>query len=211
MNQDPHVTDDLSAYLANELELSDRGTVELHLRECEACRNELDVQKRLDELLAGTQALSPGPELIHGVMQRVSQEPKSIVFRKHVLPWLAAAAVLAAVLLLLRIQKDTALPGEVVQGKKPVAIKQEKPPAPQPEASQTVIPPDSRIPKSKQPQVAPAPPIVPQQTPPPSITPEEAEVIAQLDELENMELISNYENLENLEIALIGEGGESLR
>ena len=58
--------------------------------------------------------MSPGTEIVRGVMQRVQHEQKVIAF-KRLLPWVAVAAVLVAVLFLLRIQKETPVPGEVVK------------------------------------------------------------------------------------------------
>jgi Putative zinc-finger len=221
MDRELHVTDDLSAYLANELDQNERSRVESHLHECEACRKELDVQKRLDDLLANSQSITPGPEIIRGVMRQVHHEQKTIVFQKRLLPWLAAAAILAAALLLLRIQKDTPVPPEIVKEKKPPVI---KPIAPSPvpeESPQTKIetPPVVKNTPPKQPIVQPEPETIPEETPQivqqlnpqPPIPPEDSEVIAKIDELENMDLISNYENLENLEVAIVGEGGESRR
>jgi anti-sigma factor RsiW len=51
MDSELHVTDDLSAYLASELDQNERSRVETHLAKCESCRKELDIQKRLNELL----------------------------------------------------------------------------------------------------------------------------------------------------------------
>ncbi|MCI0619355.1 zf-HC2 domain-containing protein [bacterium] len=219
MNQELHVTDDLSAYLANELDQNERSSVELHLRDCESCRKELEKHKRLNEVLGGSQPISPGPEIIRGVMQQVQHEQKTIAF-KRLLPWLAVAAVLVAVLFLLRIQKETPVPGEVVKKTPPVI----KPINPRPfpkESPQTQIenPPVVKNTPPKEPIVKPVPQTIPEETPQiaeqvnpqTSISPEDEEMIAKIDELENMDVISNYENLENLEVAIIDEGGGSQR
>ncbi len=227
MNEELHVTDELSAYLANELDQNERSRVELHLRDCESCRKELEKHKRLDEVLAGSQPLSPGPEIIRGVMQQVQHEQKTIAF-KRLLPWLAIAAVLAAVLFLLRIQRETPVPGEVVK-KTPPVIKPVNPPTPAPkESPQTKIEnlPVVKNTLPKEPIVKPVPQTIPEETtqiveqrtpqtsnqnPQTSMSPEDEEMIAKIDELENMDVISNYENLENLEVAIIDEGGGSQR
>lgn len=221
MNQELHVTDDLSAYLANELDQNERSRVELHLRDCESCRKELEKHKRLDEVLGSSQPISPGPEIIRGVMQRVQHEQKTIAF-KRLLPWLAIAAVLVAVLFLLRILKETPVPGEVVEKKNPTVIKPINPPTPAPkESPQTKIEnlPVVKNAPPKEPIVKPVPETIPeettqiveQQTPQTSMSPEDEEMIAKIDELENMDVISNYENLENLEVAILDEGGGSQR
>jgi Putative zinc-finger len=219
MNQELHVTDDLSAYLANELDQTERSRVELHLRDCESCRKELDVQKRLDEVLANSQPISPRSEILRGVMHQVEHEQKVTAF-KRLLPWLAVAAVLAAVLFLLRIQKETPVPGEVVKKTPPVI----KPINPRPfpkESPQTRIenPPVVKNTPPEEPIVKPVPETIPEETPQIAeelnpqtlISPEDEEMIAKIDELENMEVISNYENLENLEVAIMDEGGGSQR
>ncbi len=219
MNQELHVTDDLSAYLANELDQDERSRVELHLRDCESCRKELEKHKRLNEVLASSQLISPGHEIIRGVMRQIQHEQKAITF-KRLLPWLAIAAVLAAVLFLLRIQKETPAPGEVVK-KTPPVIKPINPPTPAPkESPQTQIenPPVVKNTPPKEPIVIPVPETIPEestqiaeQNPQTSISPEDEEMIAKIDELENMDVISNYENLENLEVAIMDEGGGSQR
>jgi hypothetical protein len=219
MNQELHVTDDLSAYLANELDQNERSRVELHLRDCESCRKELEKHKRLNEVLGGSQPISPGPEIIRGVMQQIQHEQKVTAF-KRLIPWLAVAAVLAGVLLLLRIQKETPVPGEVVK-KTPPVIKPINPrPLPK-ESPETKIenPPVVKNTQSKEPIVKPEPQTIPEETPriaeqvnpQTSISSEDEEMIAKIDELENMDVISNYENLENLEVAIFDEGGGSQR
>jgi hypothetical protein len=219
MDPDLHVTEDLSAYLANELDQNERSRVELHLRDCESCRKELDKHTRLNELLAASQPLSPSDEILRGVMQQVQHDEKSN-FNKRVLPWLALAAVLAAVLFLLKIRKETPVPDEVVK-KNPPVIKPINP-APIPkESPQTKIetpqPPIVKSTPPKEPIVKPEPETIPEEPPQivqqlnPQFTPEDSEVISQIDELENMDLISNYENLENLEVAIMDEGGRNRR
>jgi hypothetical protein len=221
MDPDLHVIEDLSAYLANELDQNERSRVELHLRDCESCRKELDKHKRLNELLASSQPISPSDEIIRGVMQQVQYKQQG--FSKRVLPWLALAAVLAAVLFLLKIRKETPVPGEVVKKKNPPIIKPVHPAPPVPkESPQKEIepppivknaPPKQPIVKPEQPQTIPeeVPQIVQQLNPETSISAEDEETIAKIDELENMDVISNYENLENLEVALIDEGEGSKR
>lgn len=219
MDPELHVTEDLSAYLANELDQSERSRVELHLRDCESCRKELDKHKRLNELLAASQPIAPSDEIIRGVMQRVQHEEPG--FTKRVLPWLAIAAILAAVLFLLRIRKETPAPGELVKKANPPIIKPVNPtPAPK-ELPQTVVEPPLIVKKTppKETVVKPVPETIPEEppqmvqkeNPQTSISPEDEETIAKIDELENMDVISNYENLENLEVALIDEGEGSKR
>ena len=214
MDRELHVTDDLSAYLANELDQNERSRVELHLRDCEACRKELDKHKRLSELLSSVQPISADSKILRGVMQKVQHEHKGN-FSKRVLPWLALAAVLAAALFLLKIRNETPVPGEVVKKKNPPVIEPINPqPAPK-ESPQTKIETPSIVQKTppNEPIVKPVPETVPQEppqmvqqeNPQTSISSEDEEMIAKIDELENMDVISNYENLENLEVALIDE------
>jgi hypothetical protein len=220
MDPELHVTEDLSAYLANELDQSERSRVELHLRDCESCRKELDKHKRLNELLAASQPITPGDQIIRGVMRQVQPAEKSSI-GKRVLPWLAIAAILAAVLFLLRIRKETPVPDDVVKKTPPPIIKPVNPMPPPKELPQTVVEPPSIVKKTppKEPVLKPVPETIPeeppqivqQQNPQTSISPEDEETIAQIDELENMDVISNYENLENLEVALIDEGEGSKR
>jgi hypothetical protein len=218
MDPDLHVTEDLSAYLANELDQNERSRVELHLRDCEACRKELDKHTRLNEVLANSTPISPSNEILRGVMQQVQRDEKSN-FNKRVLPWLAIAAVLAAALFLLKIRKETPVPDEVVE-KNPPVIKPINPlPVPK-ESPQTKIetpPPIVKSTPPKEPIVKPEPETIPEEPPQivqqlnPQLTPEDSEVISQIDELENMDVISNYENLENLEVAIMDEGGGNPR
>lgn len=219
MDRELHVTDDLSAYLANELDQDERSRVELHLRDCESCRKELDQHQRLNEVLASSQPISARPEILRGVMQRVRLEEKSN-FSKRVLPWLAIAAVLAAVLFLLKIRKETPVPGEEVK-KNPPVIEPVNPESLPKESPQTKIEPPSIVKKAppQEPGVKPVPETMPeeppqivqQENPQTSISPEDEEMIAKIDELENMDVISNYENLENLEVAILDEGEGSKR
>jgi hypothetical protein len=220
MDRELHVTDDLSAYVANELDQNERSRVDLHLRDCESCRNELDVQKRLNDVLATSQQISPRPEILRGIMHRVQHEEKSN-FSKRVLPWLAIAAVLVAVLFLLKIRKETPVPEEVVKKKNPPVIEPIHPQPSPKESPQTKIETPSIVRKTPphEPIVIPTPETLPQEpqqivqqkNPQTSISPEDEEMIAKIDELENMDVISNYENLENLEVAIIDEGEGSKR
>lgn len=174
----------------------------------------------MNEVLGSSQPISPGSEIIRGVRQRVQHEQKAITF-KRLLPWIAVAAVLVAVLFLLRIQKETPVPAEVVEKKNPPIIKPINPPTPAPkESPQTKIenPPVVSNTPPKEPVVKPVPETIPEETtqiaeqnPQTSISSEDEEMIAKIDELENMDVISNYENLENLEVAIMDEGGGSQR
>ncbi len=212
MNSESHVNENIPAYLAGELNDEERRTVELHLNDCKTCKHELENQKKLDEILSQAQSIEARPELLQGVIQQVRIQQKTVSFSRRILPWLAAAAVIAVVLFLLKIQKDS--PAPVEQVKKSPIIKPEISPEPQPtpkfEPIQPKPEPEPQITKKDKEIPVPLPqPEKPEEIP--HLTPEEAEVVAQLDELEEMELISNYENLENLELALIGEGNESLQ
>jgi len=220
MDPDLHVTEDLSAYLANELDQSERSRVELHLLDCESCRKELDKHKSLNELLATSQPITPSDEIIRGVMRQVQHQEPGL--GKRVLPWLAMAAVLAAALFLLKIRKETPAPDEVVKKKNPPIIKPINPAPPVPKQfpqKEIEPPPIVKYAPPKQPVIKPEPQTIPEEppqivqqlNPQTSISPEDEETIAKIDELENMDVISNYENLENLEVAIMDEGEGSKR
>ncbi len=209
MTSDTHVHENIPAYLAGELSETERRELEFHLRECTECSREFAAQKKLDEVLSKAQPISPRPELIQQVMQQARDTQNVVSFRKRsLLPWLAVAAVVAVILFLLRIQKET--PAPPVQVKKSPIVKPEiqkqtptvKPVPREPEPPQVTK-------KEKKLPERPVPPKEENEVP--TLSPEEDEVVAQLDELENMDVISNYENLENLELALIGESNESLK
>jgi hypothetical protein len=205
----PHVYESIPAYLANELSDEERSAVELHLRDCNACSRELDDQKKLDEILDQAHPISPRSNLVQEVMRQVRSAEKQIsVRKKSLLPWLAVAAVIAVIVFLLRIQKDTPLPPQQV--KKAPAVKPEiqKQPTPKPKPTPPEIEQAPQVTKKNEKVIQPLP--QPKQEQAPELSPEEEEVVAQLDELENMDVISNYENLENLELALMSEG-ESLK
>jgi anti-sigma factor RsiW len=209
MNSSGHVYEDIPAYLAGELTEEERRTVELHIRECKTCNQELGNQKKLDEILSKAKSISPQPQFVDRVMKAATPRPADSR-KRNILPWLAVAAVIAVILFLLKIQRDTSVPAEQV--KKSPVVKPEVRPEPK-----LNLPPVQPEPESE-PQITKKEKKIPERLPEPvkedkipALTPEEVEVVANLDELEDMELISNYENLENLELALIGEGNESLK
>jgi hypothetical protein len=205
MNPDSHIHEHIPAYLAGQLTEEERHRVDLHLSQCNECSQELQDQKRLDVILSQARDLSPRKELLSGVMNQVQTQNKTSLFkRRFIIPLLAAAAVIVIVLFLLKSQRDLPPPHENVK-KAPII----KPQNPQPKIQLEEKPAPQVTKKEKKIPLPPPPqkPVQEEQTP--ELSPEEAEVVAQLDELEDMDIISNYENLENMELALLGEGNES--
>jgi hypothetical protein len=209
MNPDSHIHEDIPAYLAGELTESERQKVDLHLSQCSECSQELETQRKLNSILSRARDLSPRPELLRGVMNQVQAKNQTVPFkRRFIIPLLAAAAVIVIVLFLLKSQKDLPSPHENVKKEPIIKPEIEKQPDSKP---QPVQPEQKAAPLiTKEEKKIPAEPPQPMQEEESlELTPEEAEVVAQLDELEDMDIISNYENLENMEIALLGEGNES--
>jgi anti-sigma factor RsiW len=177
--------------LAGELSDSEAAAAERHLQECAACRAEMEQQRHLSDLLRDEESLNPSSRFADQVFDRVRLERRAIRFRKGtLLAALALAAVIVFVVFLLRVLSPVAPPS--------VRSRQTPPPhLPEPGATQQVVQPGP--PQKEPPQAAQARP---------ELSPEETELIANLDALEDMELLENYDNLQNLELAVIASNGE---
>jgi anti-sigma factor RsiW len=177
-----HSNEALSAYLAGRLSGAERAAVEEHLKTCAACYAELDRLKEVDHLLAQDGQIEPSRNFTQRVLEQVNRENRVVSFRaRRVAAWVAAAAVIVFAVFLLRILKDGG------------------PPPPAPLVKKT---PAQQEPVVKQPAPAPAES---------SLTPEDADLIAHLDELEDMELIDNFDSLQELDTALLASEAEHVR
>lgn len=188
-----HIEEDLSAYISGDMNAARKGEVEAHLKECESCARELFRLQEFDKLIVSVQEWNPSRDFKKRVVNSVRQ--KSAATRKNRwLMWLAAAAVVAIMALILK-PEPAVKPSAGVDKKIPVA----KPIEPKgtiglakKQKSNEVMPAAKEIrPEISQTQE--------------SLSSEEAQLIANLDALENMDLIVNYEDVDHLETALIAE------
>ncbi len=97
------VTEQLGAYVDEELSSELRATVEQHVGECEACANKLDELRGLAASLAAAETTRV-PDELWGAIERGLDGDRSEVFRRHVavrrmarLPWALAAVIALAV------------------------------------------------------------------------------------------------------------------
>lgn len=175
----PHLEENLSAYLAGELSESERQAAEAHLAECPKCKGELGALRELDAMLSHAGSLEPSAGFVSGVMRRIDDDRKVIVFRsKRAVAWMALAAAVAFFVFVIGYR----------QTHQPSGI------AHQPKAHQE----KEVIARQEPPQQVVTPEQTPQQVPA-----EDAELIANLDVVENMDVIENYDNIENLDVALL--------
>jgi anti-sigma factor RsiW len=90
-----HVTDQLSAYIDDELSASARQMVDAHLRACAACAADLDALHRVVQFAGGVTSrdVAPSHDLWPGIHARIARvhQPRRVSFS---IPQLAAAAVL---------------------------------------------------------------------------------------------------------------------
>ena len=110
--------EDLALYALGCLEGSERTSLENHLAECASCRRELEQLRGDAALLAlTTVGPAPPPRAKSRLMQQLTREPELQPVRSRTpwwaaLGWLAAAAMLAVVVLVLsqneRLRNDTA-------------------------------------------------------------------------------------------------------
>jgi hypothetical protein len=161
-----HLEEDLSAYLSNELDESERKSVEAHLSSCQVCNEKLQQLQKLESLTEQDVSIEPHPDFLKKVMMRVDQESRIIRFRsRRNLAIFIAAAVLAFFVFILSLKNPSPVQPTVVH----------HPPKP-------VVSPPSHQMEQK---------------------PDDVELIAHLDELENMEVIRRFNDLDQLDAAIL--------
>jgi len=187
-----HLGENLSAYLANELTPAERLEAEQHLSECEECRNTLAKLQRVNEALSKQQPIEPPADFLDRVQNKIDRDNKVIAFRsRKTIAWIAIAAAIVFIVFLLKLLNP-------VPPATPVVSHRPKPPVapvvkPQTNMAQQNVPVVSEHPTTPQHPVVAA-----------VISPEDEQVIANLDALQNMELLENYDNIENLDLAVLG-------
>ena len=185
-----HPEEDLSAYGSGELNEMERKRVEEHLAVCAQCMEQLGRLQKLDEILAEQQhELEPKDDFVQRVLTHVDRDkivPAS--FRNKRLTIFVAAAVIAFFVFLLSQQKGTPPVSPIVQ---------ETP------KTKTVPPPAQSPDQPRRKQIVPQPPVVA------DLATEDAELIAHLEELQDMEIIQNLQDLDHLDLAVIlADSGE---
>lgn len=107
MSTHEQFADDLALHAINALEAEERATLEKHLRECAACRRELE-RLRGDTALLAFSASGPKPPLRsrQRLLNAISEEPHAHEVQTapwwSVVRWLAAAALILTGALLIR-------------------------------------------------------------------------------------------------------------
>lgn len=210
-----HPEEHFSAYLDGELEAAEHQAVEAHLAECSACSEKISRSRRLNEVLSHASAIEPSSDFSRRVMQQVDQEKQFLKTRRVQWTILGLAAGIVLLVLVLRIQQEADAPIEVKQPKTVVAKPEPKKPqiqTPVPPKAPVIVEKKSIEPELQSPvqkeeeqkeNIAEMKPAQPEDIPEEEeLTSEEVELIANLDELENMDLIANYDQLQNLDIAL---------
>lgn len=93
----------LSGYLDKELSAEELAMVEKHLDQCEACRNELEDLKKLDEHLRAAVIEQPSREFVFNlnrqVMEKIRRKPRFSIFKFAPIFVPVAVAVLVLVIL----------------------------------------------------------------------------------------------------------------
>jgi hypothetical protein len=123
----------LMRYVLDDLDADTRLDVERHVQDCERCRERLDSERRLDELLLGSVPAAP-----HGSAQRALDRlwetvdaqgpaaehererdaaPRTVL--RRVAPWLPALAAAAALLLMVQLTDEEPAPDEPTGGGTP--------------------------------------------------------------------------------------------
>jgi len=162
-----HLEEDLSAYLSNELDESQKKSVEAHLSSCRICTEKLQQLQNLESLTEQEVAIDPHPDFLKKVMTRVNQESRIIRFRsRRNVAIFIAAAVLAFFVFILSLKNPAPVKHPVVQQ------------VPKP----AIIHPPSHQTKEKS---------------------DDVELIAHLDELENMEVIRQFNDLDQFDAAMM--------
>jgi Putative zinc-finger len=205
----PHLEEGLSAYLSDELDASERKLAEAHLRECRECSERLAELRRLRDLLSTQSEIQPSPGFAKRVLSRIDAEQNIVRFRsRRALGWaLTAAAVILFVLFLTRFDRYAVKPPGIVHQTPPRVIEKKTAP-PSPEPAPKVI--AKQSPPQLKPPVQPPVPepqssvvAAPKQPEQPQLSEEDAELIANLDVLENMDVIRDYDSVQNMDVALI--------
>ncbi|HYB77004.1 MAG TPA: anti-sigma factor [Candidatus Bathyarchaeia archaeon] len=114
MNAHEQIADDLALYALGTLEGAERTAVEKHLRECSACRSELERLRGDAAVLAfsasGARPPARSRERLLAAVAREARRPPAPAARKWpwwgALQWAAAAAVLAVFFLFVRQNDD---------------------------------------------------------------------------------------------------------
>jgi anti-sigma factor RsiW len=109
LTSDPHRECwDMLPWVANDrLSQADAARIAPHLQECEACRAELDSQRRLREIIRAEEALVLAPQasfqkLMHRIdahdsLKGTPSEQQQVAPRSHAPRWLAVAASIQAI------------------------------------------------------------------------------------------------------------------
>ena len=178
-----HLEENLSAYLAGELDVAETQLVEAHLRECSECAAQLERLRRLNGLLHQLRAVEPSANFLQRFRQKVDVDRRVVVFRsRRTVAWLALAASIVFVVFMLHLKREVQPPPGITHWK--------------PKTETTRSEPTLAVPP-------------PEPTAVEQLTQEEVELIAHLEVLEEMDLIENYDSLENLELALITPAEEN--
>jgi Putative zinc-finger len=202
-----HLDEDLSAYISGELNEGRRLEVEMHLKECDSCSRELSRLQNLHAILGEAEQREPSAHFTEKVLDVVKQPPKtSFLKNRKRIAWLALAASVAAAVFILNLGRNfrSSVPAQnnptvaKLQKKQepPVVTRKEEKPVlvqTKPVPKKEVMPPSTvEIAKNEK-----------------SLSPEEVELIANLDTLENMDLILNYEDVDHMETAVVANDEES--
>jgi hypothetical protein len=161
-----HLEEDLSAYLSNELDESQKKSVEAHLSSCHTCTEKLQQLQKLESLTEQEVSIDPHPDFLKKVLTRVDQESRILRFRfRRNVAIFIAAAVLAFFVFILSLKNPSPVkPTEVHKVPKPA-----------------ISSPSHQIEKK----------------------PDDVELIAHLDELENMEVIRQFNDLDQFDAAIM--------
>ena len=123
-----HMEEELSSYLSGELSPPEAEAVEKHLSDCALCTDRLKALEQLNGLLAGTDEIEPSATFSGNVLRKLDEERRVVAFRsRRTIVWLAAAAAIVFVVLLLSIQKETRPAAPISHGKPKIEL-----PAPPP-------------------------------------------------------------------------------
>jgi len=211
-----HLDEELSAYISGELDEGSRIEVEAHLKECESCSGELSRLRDLETILAAAEQKEPSERFTEQVLDAAKHtRQKSSQKNRKRIAWLALAASAVAVILILNFYRNARPPAPALKNP-PVATlpkKQEKPAlAKKEEKGGPVAPkpaPEIQTKPLSPPEMAKAEKMENVEKIEKTLSPEEVELIANLDTLENMDLILNYQDVDHMETAVVANDEES--